>query len=119
MRLLAVALRVLLALVFVGSAAQKLTGALDLERAHLGIEPWFWTAAALVELVGVLGLVASLGFPRLATPVGFWIPGLVVGAVFARLGAGDAPRDMVVEAVLLSSAVAVALLGRRSWKRAK
>ena len=118
-RLLTVALWVLLALVFLGSAAQKLTGGLEPERIHLGIEPWFWTVTALVELVGVLGLVASLRYPKLAAPAGLWIAGLMVGAIVARLGAGDPPRDMIVEAVLLTFAVAVALLGRRSWKRAK
>lgn len=119
MRLLTVALQILLALVFLGSAAQKLTGGLEPERIHLGIEPWFWTVTALVELAGAVGLVASLRFPRLVTPAGLWIAAIMVGAIVARLGAGDPPHDMIVEAVLLALAVVVAMLGRRSWERAK
>ena len=113
-RVLAVAL---LALVFVGSAAQKPTGALDPERDHPGIAPPFWSATAQLELVGVLGLVTSLGFPRLATPAGLWIAAIMVGAVVARFRAGDPPHYVVLEAALLASAMAVAVLGGRARKR--
>ncbi len=114
MRVLAVALR---ALVFVGSAAQKPTGALDPERDHLGITPPFWSATALVDLVGVLGLVTSLGFPRPAASAGLWVAAIMVGAIAARSRAGDPPHDVVLEAGLLASALAVALLGWRARKR--
>ena len=115
-KIIGTTLRVLLAVVFLMSAIQKLTGNLDVARDHLDIAPWFWTLTAFVELAGVLGLLASLRFPFLATPAGLWISAIMVGAIATRLWVEDPPTDVFLEALLLAVALVAAVLGVRAGR---
>ena len=99
MRKLAIGLQVLLGLAFLASAIPKLTGAGDAMREHLGLAPWFWGLTAVAEIVGAVGLLAGLRFPRLAAPAGLWIAALMVGALGAHLRVGDPAVNMVPAAV--------------------
>ena len=103
-------LQVLLALAFAASGAQKLVGALEPMREHLGVAPWLWTLTALVELAGATGMLDGLRLPRVAAFSGLWIAALMVGALVAHVGAGDPLAAMIPAAVLLVLALAVARL---------
>ena len=116
MRWITIMLQVSLGLLFLFSAASKLTGDLDEVRQHLGIAPWFWTVTALVEGVGVVGLLAGVKYPRLAVLAGLWLAATMVGAVVAHLGAGDPPSDAAAAAVLLVLSLGVAAL---RWRAAR
>ena len=103
-------LQVLLALAFAASGAQKLVGALEPMREHLGVAPWFWTLTALAELAGAAGMLVGLRLPRVAAFSGLWIAALMVGALGAHVRAGDPLAAMIPAAVLLVLALAVARL---------
>ena len=116
-------LQVLLALSFAASGAQKLVGALEPMREHLGVAPWLWALTALAELAGAVGMLVGLRSARVASFSGLWIAALMVGALGAHVRAGDPPAAMVPAAVLLILALVVArfrwsgseaLSGRRS-----
>ncbi len=109
-------LKVLLGLAFLASAISKLTGATDAMREHLGIAPWLWVLAALVEIVGAAGMLAGIRFPRLAAPAGLWIVALMVGALLAHLRVGDAFTNMVPAAVYLVLALAMVALRRDAYR---
>lgn len=99
MRKLAIGLQVLLGLAFLASAVPKLTGGGDAMREHLELAPWFWGLTTLVEIVGAVGLLAGISFPRLAAPAGLWIVALMAGALGAHLRVGDPVANMVPAAV--------------------
>ncbi len=113
MRKLAIGLQVVLGLAFLASAVPKLTGAGDAMREHLGLAPWFWGLTALVEIVGAVGLLAGIRFPRLAAPAGLWISALMVGALGAHLRVGDPVANMIPAAVygVLALVVVAARVG--------
>ena len=113
MRKLAIGLQVLLGLAFLASAVPKLTGAGEAMREHLGLAPWFWVLTALVEIVGAVGLLAGIRFPRLAAPAGLWIAALMVGALGAHLRVGDPVANMAPAAIYggLASVVVAARWG--------
>ncbi len=113
MRKLAIGLQVVLGLAFLASAVPKLTGAGDAMREHLGLAPWFWGLTALVEIVGAVGLLAGIRFPRLAAPAGLWISALMMGALGAHLGVGNPVANMVPAAVygVLALVVVAARVG--------
>lgn len=105
-------LQVLLALAFAASGVQKLAGALEPMRGHLGVAPWFWGLTALVELAGAAGMLAGLRFERVAVFSGLWVAGLMVGALVAHVRVGDPLGAMVPAAVLLVLSLAVAMIRR-------
>lgn len=109
-------LQVLLALAFAASGAQKLVGALEPMREHLGVAPWFWVLTALVELAGAAGMLAGLRSARVAVFSGLWIAALMVGALAAHVRVGDPLAAMIPAAVLLVLALAVA---RIRWESAE
>lgn len=119
-------LQVLLALAFAASGVQKLAGALEPMREHLGVAPWLWMLTALVELAGASGMLAGLRFERVAAFSGLWIAGLMVGALVTHVMVGDPLGAMVPAAVMLVLSLAVARIrwagaeasgGRRSGVR--
>ena len=114
MRWLAISLQVLLGLVFLFSAASKLTGGTEDIRLHLGIAPWFWALTALVETVGAVGLLAGIAYPRLAVLAGLWLGATMLGGVVSHALVGDPPLDMLAAVVLLALSLTVAALRSRA-----
>lgn len=102
-----IGLQVLLGLGFLVSAISKLSGAADAMREQLEIAPWFWTLTALVEILGVAGMLAGIRFPRLTAPAGLWIAGLMAGAVVAHLRVGDPFTNMIPAVAYLVLALLV------------
>lgn len=105
-----IGLQVLLGLGFLVSAILKLTGTADAMRDQLEIAPWFWTFTALVEIVGAVGMLAGIRFPRLAVPAGLWIVALMAGALVAHLRVGDPFTNMIPAVVYLVLALVVVTL---------
>lgn len=109
-RWMTIGLQISLGLAFLASAVSKLAGAADAMREQLEIAPWFRTLTALVEIVGAVGMLTGLWFPRLAAPAGLWIAALMAGALVAHLRVGDPFTNMIPAAVYLMLALAVTAL---------
>lgn len=114
MRWLAIALQVLLGLMFLFSAALKLTGGAEDMRLHLGIAPWFWAITAMVETIGVVGMLAGIKYARLAILAGLWLGATMFGGIISHALAGDSPIDALPAIVLLVLSLAVATLNSRA-----
>lgn len=112
----AIGLQVLLGLGFLASAASKFTGAAETMRQQLEIAPWFWILTGVVEILGAVGLLVGIKFPRLAVPAGLWMVAVMLGAFFAHLRVGDPPASMIPAAVYLVLALAVVALRADAYK---
>lgn len=113
MRKAAMVLQVLLGLVYLGAAVPKLVGAQETMREQLGIAPWFWSATALAELVGVAGLLVGLKYPRIALAGGLWVSAIMAGALVSHVRVGDPAQNLVAPTVLLVLALVVAAVRAR------
>ena len=105
-----IGLQVLLGLAFLASAILKLTGSADAMRDQLDIAPWSWILTALLEILGAVGMLSGIRFPRLAAPAGLWIAGLMAGALVAHLRVGDPFTNMIPATVYLVLALLVFVL---------
>ena len=104
------ALRVLLAAVFVLAGAMKLA-AVEFEVqgfAHFGYAPWFMYAIGALELGAGLALL----FRRAATPAALVLGVVMVGAAASHLRAGDGVL-LALPALVLLALLAVAGAARR------
>jgi uncharacterized membrane protein YphA (DoxX/SURF4 family) len=104
------ALRVLLAAVFVLAGAMRLA-AVEFEVqgfAHFGYAPWFMYAIGALELGAGLALL----FRRAATPAALVLGVVMVGAAASHLRAGDGVL-LALPALVLLALLAVAGAARR------
>ena len=110
MRWVAITLQVVLGVMFLFSAVSKLTGSLEEMREHLQIVPWFWLLTALVEIVGGVGMLVGLKYPRSAILAGLWLAATMLGAIVSHLRVSDPPTDAIAAAVPLVLALTVTAL---------
>lgn len=104
------ALRVLLAAVFVAAGLMKLA-AIEFEVqgfAHFGYAPWFMYAIGILELGAGLALL----FRRSAAPAALLLGAVMVGAAFSHLRAGDGAL-MALPAFVLLALLAMVGAARR------
>ncbi len=104
-----------LGVVLLGSSIAKLAGAADADRDRLAVAAWFWMVAAVVELVGALGLLVGLKVRHLTVPASFSVAALMVGALAAHVRAGDSPAAMLPAALVLGTALVLATAGAGFW----
>ena len=109
------ALRALLAAVFVVAAAMKLA-ATDFEVrgfAHFGYAPWFMYAIGAVELLGGLALLLR----RFAAPAALLLTAVMAGAAVSHLRAGDGVA-LALPALVLLALLATVGMARRgdAWR---
>lgn len=92
-------LAILLALAYLIAAAGKLTGAATPLFENWGYAPWFAMLIGVLELAGGIGLL----IPRLTRLAILGLTGLMVGAAYTHLAAGEGLqvlRPVVFTAVL-------------------
>ena len=100
MHKLSFGLRVLLGLIFIGTALGKFTGSMDSMRDQLEIASWFWLVIAAIELVGGVGLLVSLWAGRLALPFGLLFVAFMFGAVVSHIRVDDPVSAMTMPVAL-------------------
>ena len=104
-----------LALVFLATAAGKLTGqrASIASRDHLAIAPVRWQQIGLLEIAGAAGVLIGLTLRPLGSAAAAGLVLLSVGAIATHLRAGDKPAAAVpaIAALVLAAATFVLLTG--------
>jgi len=104
-----------LALVFLATAAGKLTGqrASIASRDHLAIAPVRWQQIGLLEVAGAAGVLIGLTIRPLGSAAAAGLVLLSVGAIATHLRAGDKPAAAVpaIAALVLAAATFVLLTG--------
>jgi hypothetical protein len=102
---------VLLAILFTFSSSIKLLGAPQslAIRDHLGVTPVLWRVIGLLELAGVIGVLAGLVWVPIGVAAAIGLALLSVGAVGFHVRASDgfAKTAPAVIAILLALATAV------------
>lgn len=106
---LSTVLQVIVGLMFLFSAAGKLTGGANDLRDDLEVASWLWITVGAIEAVLAVMLVASARFVRWALPAATGLAILMVGAIGTHIRVGDwgtltAP---IVMLALLSVIIAV------------
>lgn len=112
MNIAAIALQLVLGLVFVGAGASKIAGAksqVDLWE-ELGLPQWFRPVVGIIEIVGALTIVAGVAVHRLSGFAGVWLAAVMVGAVGTHLVTHHAGRKALPASVLLCASALVAVL---------
>jgi DoxX-like family len=111
MVLASVIVTVLLAILFTFSSSIKLLGARQslAIRDHLGVTPVLWRVIGLLELAGVIGVLAGLAWAPIGVAAAIGLALLSVGAVAFHVRASDgfAKTAPAVIAILLAVATAV------------
>jgi hypothetical protein len=79
-------------------------------RDHLGISPTVWRVIGLLELAGVVGVLAGLAWQPLGIAAAVGLALLSVGAVASHVRASDGAGQSVPAAIGLVLAVATAVL---------
>ena len=102
---------VLLAMLFTFSSSIKLLGARQslAIRDHLGVTPVLWRVIGLLELAGVIGVLAGLVWVPIGVAAAIGLALLSVGAVAFHVRASDgfAKTAPAVIAILLALATAM------------
>jgi putative oxidoreductase len=112
---LSIALQIILGLLFLFSAAGKLTGGANDFRDELEVASWLWIVIGIIEAVLALMLLASVRFMRWALPAATGLAILMIGAIGTHIRAEDY-EGMVMPIVLLA-ALAVIIAVRRPRTR--
>jgi hypothetical protein len=111
MVLATVIVTVLLAILFTFSSSIKLLGAPQslAIRDHLGVTPVLWRVIGLLELAGVIGVLAGLAWAPIGVAAAIGLALLSVGAVAFHVRASDgfAKTAPAVIAILLAVATAI------------
>jgi len=104
-----------LALVFLATAAGKLTGqrASIASRDHLAIAPVRWQQIGLLEVAGAAGVLIGLTIRPLGSAAAAGLVLLSVGAIATHLRAGDKPAAAMpaIATLVLAAATFVLLTG--------
>src|SRR5258708_33840452 len=106
---------VVLALLFLATAAGKLTGqrASVASRDHLAIAPVRWQQIGLLEVAGAAGLLIGLTLRPLGIAAAAGLGSLSLGAMATHLRAGDKPAAALpaIVALVLAASALVLLTG--------
>jgi hypothetical protein len=105
----------LLALLFLATAAGKLTGhtASISSRDHLLIAPVRWQQIGLLEVAGAIGVLIGLTLPPLGIAAAAGLVLLSLGAIATHVRAGDKPRAALpaLAALVLAASAFLLLTG--------
>lgn len=102
----------LLAALFTFSSLIKLVGvrrSLEI-RDHLNVKPMQWRVIGLLELAGVVGVLAGLAWPPIGVAAAVGLALLLLGAIIFHVRAADRAADMAPAVIGLGLAVATAIL---------
>jgi hypothetical protein len=102
----------LLAALFTFSSLIKLVGvrqSLEI-RDHLNVKPMQWRVIGLLELAGVVGVLAGLAWPPIGVAAAVGLALLLLGAIIFHVRAADKAADMAPAVIGLGLAVATAIL---------
>ncbi len=113
MRKLSIGLRVVVGLIFLFQGGAKLAGAADEWRDDLQVAPWFWILIGVVQVVGALGLFASIRYEQFALPVGALFVVMMAGALVTHVRVSDPISEMIFPAVVLLLSALIAVLAYR------
>jgi hypothetical protein len=102
----------LLAALFTFSSLIKLVGVRQslTIRDHLGVKPMQWRVIGLLELAGVVGVLAGLRWAPIGVAAAVGLALLSVGAITFHVRAADSAADMAPAVIGLGLAVATAIL---------
>ena len=79
-------------------------------RDHLGVKPMQWRAIGLLELAGVIGVLAGLAWAPIGVAAAIGLALLLLGAIIFHIRARDSAADMAPAVIGLGLAVATAIL---------
>jgi hypothetical protein len=106
---------VVLALLFLATAAGKLTGqrVSVASRDHLGIAPVRWQQIGLLEVAGAVGVLTGLTLRPLGMAAAAGLVLLSLGAIATHARAGDKPAAALpaITALVLAASTLVLLTG--------
>jgi uncharacterized membrane protein YphA (DoxX/SURF4 family) len=107
-----IAVSVMLALLFLGAAAAKLTGqaASLAERDHFNIPAARWQQIGILEIAGAAGVLIGLALRALGVAAAGGLVVLSLGAIATHMRAGDKPTAAVPAFVALALAAATLVL---------
>jgi hypothetical protein len=102
----------LLAALFTFSSLIKLFGARQslAIRDHLGVKPMQWRVIGLLELAGVVGVLAGLAWAPIGVAAAVGLALLLLGAITFHVRAADSAADMAPAVIGLGLAIATAIL---------
>jgi hypothetical protein len=102
----------LLAVLFTFSSLIKLVGVRQslAIRDHLGVKPMQWRVIGLLELAGVVGVLAGLALAPIGVAAAVGLALLLLGAIIFHVRAADSAADMAPAVIGLGLAVATAIL---------
>jgi len=103
---------ILLAALFTFASAIKLFGVPQslAVRDHLGISPALWRSIGLLELAGVVGVLAGLAWAPIGVAAAVGLALLSVGAVVSHVRASDGLADTAPAVIAVALAAATAVL---------
>jgi hypothetical protein len=79
-------------------------------RDHLGVKPVQWRMIGLLELAGVVGVLAGLAWAPIGVAAAVGLALLVLGAIVFHVRASDSVADTIPAVIGLGLAVATAIL---------
>ncbi|MGO9925083.1 MAG: DoxX family protein [Mycobacterium sp.] len=102
----------LLAVLFTFSSLIKLVGVRQslAIRDHLGVKPTQWRVVGLLELAGVVGVLAGLAWAPIGVAAAVGLALLVLGAIIFHVRAADSAADIAPAVIGLGLAVGTAIL---------
>ncbi len=97
MNIVAIVLQVLLGLVFMGAGASKLAGArMQVENFDsLHLPQWFRPVVGIVEIIGVVGILAGVAVPWVAALAALWLVAVMLGALMTHIRVRDVAQNFV------------------------
>lgn len=112
MSIATVIVTIVLAALFAFSSAIKLFGvprSLAI-RDHLGVSPTLWRVIGLLELAGVVGVLAGLAWAPIGVAAALGLALLAAGAIASHVRASDGFADTAPAVIALVLAAATAVL---------
>ena len=79
-------------------------------RDHLGVKPMQWRVIGLLELAGVVGVLAGLAWAPIGVAAAVGLALLLLGAIIFHVRTADSAADMAPAVIGLGLAVATAIL---------
>ncbi|MGO4445157.1 DoxX family protein [Mycobacterium sp. 2YAF39] len=115
MAMATVIVSILLAALFLFAASIKLLGVRQslAIRDHLRISPALWRSIGLLELAGVVGVLAGLKWPPLGIVAAAGLALLSLGAIMSHVRSSDSVGDTASSVIGLGLAVATVVLHTR------
>ena len=103
---------IVLAALFAFASAIKLLGVRQslAVRDHLGISPTLWRVIGLLELAGVVGVLAGLAWGPIGIAAAVGLALLSVGAIVSHVRASDSVADTAPAVIAVALAAATAVL---------